>query len=116
MEPELVPQWSLTDEEWCELCFMIFELGETHQRLQEALLSEERPSLHQLWVQGSAFQRGCGGNPGWPLEHLAWQPAYPAAGDQGAQIAFTGAQRMAANRQGISVEGELQRCQSKHWH
>lgn len=57
MEPELVPQWSLTDEEWCELCFMIFELGETHQRLQEALLSEERPSLHQLWVQGSAFQR-----------------------------------------------------------
>lgn len=57
MERELLPQWSLTDEEWCELCFLVIELGEAHQRLQEALLAADRPSLNELWVSGSAFQQ-----------------------------------------------------------
>ena len=57
MEQERTPQWTLTDEEWCELCFMVFELSEAQQRLQEALLADERPTLHELWTAGSAVQR-----------------------------------------------------------
>ena len=57
MNREQVAQWTLTDEEWCELCFMVFELGEAQQRLQEVLLADERPSLNQLWVSGSAVQQ-----------------------------------------------------------
>ncbi len=57
MEREVLSQWSLTDEEWCELCFLVVELGEAHQRLQEALLAAERPSLNELWVSGNAFQQ-----------------------------------------------------------
>ena len=57
MDHEEVPQWTLTDEEWCELCFMVFELGEAQQHLQEVLLGDERPSLNQLWVSGSAVQQ-----------------------------------------------------------
>ena len=49
--------WNLTDEEWCELCFMVYELGEAQQRLQEVLLAGERPSLNQLWVSGSTLQQ-----------------------------------------------------------
>lgn len=59
MERELLPSnpWSLTDEEWCELCFRMVELAEEQQRLQDLLLSEDRPSLNQLWVAASAYQR-----------------------------------------------------------
>ncbi len=57
MERESPNPWSLTDEEWCELCFRIVELGEAHQRFQATMLSEERPSLHQLWRVASAYRR-----------------------------------------------------------
>jgi hypothetical protein len=57
MEPEAPNPWSLTDEEWCELCFRIVELGEAQRRFQAAMLNEERPSLHQLWRVASAYQR-----------------------------------------------------------
>lgn len=57
MDRETGQDWNLTDEEWCELCFMVFELGEAQQRLQEVLLAGERPSLNQLWVSGSALQQ-----------------------------------------------------------
>lgn len=54
-EPE--PQWVLTDEEWCNLCFMIVELGSVQQHFQDTLLAEERPTLNQLWLSASAYQR-----------------------------------------------------------
>lgn len=50
-------QWTLTDEEWCNLCFMIVELGTAQQDFQDTLLADERPSLNQLWVAASAYQR-----------------------------------------------------------
>ena len=49
-------RWALTDEEWCELCFMILEVGTNRERLEQTLLSEERPTLHQLWVAMSAYR------------------------------------------------------------
>lgn len=51
------PQWALTDEEWCTLCFMIVELGTAQQQFQETLLADERPTLNQLWLSASAYQR-----------------------------------------------------------
>lgn len=54
-EPE--QQWALTDEEWCNLCFMIVELGAAQQEFQDTLLADERPTLNQLWVSASAYQR-----------------------------------------------------------
>lgn len=54
-EPET--QWTLTDEEWCNLCFMIVELGAAQQHLQDTLVAEDRPTLNQLWVSASAYQR-----------------------------------------------------------
>ncbi len=57
MDIENETQWSLTDEEWCELCFMLVELGTAQQQLQDTLLADERPSLNQLWVAASAYQR-----------------------------------------------------------
>jgi hypothetical protein len=57
MERDVENPWSLTDEEWCELCFRIVELGEAQKRFEDAMLSEERPSLHQLWRVASAYQR-----------------------------------------------------------
>lgn len=54
-EPET--QWSLTDEEWCNLCFMIVELGTAQQAFQDTLLADERPTLNQLWHSASAYQR-----------------------------------------------------------
>lgn len=57
MDREQTPQWSLTDEEWCELCFMLVELGEAQQHLQALMLADERPTLHQLWTVGGIYQR-----------------------------------------------------------
>lgn len=57
MEHAIETQWALTDEEWCELCFMMVELGDAHQQFQEALLADERPSLNQLWITASTYQR-----------------------------------------------------------
>lgn len=57
MKQAIETQWALTDEEWCELCFMILELGNAHQQFQDTLLDDERPSLNQLWVAASAYQR-----------------------------------------------------------
>ena len=50
-------RWALTDEEWCELCFMIIDMGSKHDRLEKTLLADERPTLHQLWVAMSAYRR-----------------------------------------------------------
>ena len=49
-------RWALTDEEWCELCFMIVDAASKGERLEQTLLSEERPTLHQLWVAMSAYR------------------------------------------------------------
>jgi hypothetical protein len=49
--------WALSDEEWCELAFMMVELGGAHGELQDTLLREQRPSLHQLWVAAGAYKR-----------------------------------------------------------
>jgi len=57
MEREQTTQWMLTDEEWCELCFMLVELGDAQQQLQDTLLADERPTLNQLWVTASTYQR-----------------------------------------------------------
>ena len=57
MAHEHEPQWALTDEEWCNLCFMIVELGSAQQQFQDTLLADERPTLNQLWVSASAYQR-----------------------------------------------------------
>lgn len=50
-------RWELTDEEWCELCFMILDVGTSRRRLEKTLLAEERPTLNQLWIAMSAYRR-----------------------------------------------------------
>ncbi len=50
-------RWELTDEEWCELCFMIIEIGASRERLEQTLLAEERPSLHELWVAMDGYRQ-----------------------------------------------------------
>ena len=49
-------RWQLTDEEWCELCFMVIDMDAARERLERALLAEERPTLNQLWVAMSAYR------------------------------------------------------------
>ena len=56
-QPTTTERWELTDEEWCELCFMVIDLDQARQQLENALLSEERPTLNQLWVTMSAYRR-----------------------------------------------------------
>lgn len=50
-------RWELTDEEWCELCFMVIDLRQSHITLEKTLLAEERPTLHQLWLAMSAYRQ-----------------------------------------------------------
>jgi hypothetical protein len=57
LEQTATKRWELTDEEWCELCFLILDVGKTRGRLERTLLSEERPTLHQLWTAMSAYRR-----------------------------------------------------------
>lgn len=57
MERQYKTQWALTDEEWCELCFRVVEMQAAHQELQDVLLDDERPTLNQLWIAASAYQR-----------------------------------------------------------
>jgi hypothetical protein len=57
LEQTATKRWELTDEEWCELCFLILDVGKTRGRLERMLLAEERPSLNQLWVAMSAYRR-----------------------------------------------------------
>lgn len=57
MSSQPQPLWSLSDEEWCELCFLVVELGDAQQHLQDILLANERPSLHQLWCASRAYQQ-----------------------------------------------------------
>ena len=49
--------WDLTDEEWCELCFLVIDMDGARERLQATLLAEERPTLNALWVTMSAYRR-----------------------------------------------------------
>jgi len=46
----------LTDEEWCELCFLIISVDGARERLAVALLNEDRPTLNQLWAAMSEYQ------------------------------------------------------------
>ena len=48
--------WELTDEEWCELCFMTIDVEKAREQLEQVLLSGERPTLHELWVAMSAYR------------------------------------------------------------
>lgn len=57
MERNQDANWALSDEEWCELAFMMVELGGAHSDLQDTLLHEQRPSLHQLWLAAGAYKR-----------------------------------------------------------
>jgi len=57
MERNKDTAWALSDEEWCELAFMMVELGGAHTDLQDTLLDERRPSLRQLWVAAGAYKR-----------------------------------------------------------
>ncbi len=50
-------RWELTDEEWCELCFMVVDIEATRERLEKLLLASERPTLNQLWVAMSAYRQ-----------------------------------------------------------
>jgi hypothetical protein len=56
MDAENTPTWTLTDEEWCEISFLLIELGEAQQQFQDIMLAEERPSMNQLWQKASAYQ------------------------------------------------------------
>lgn len=56
MEEQAVTAWTLTDEEWCELCFMVVELGAMHEQLQRTLLSEQRPALSAVWAKANAYR------------------------------------------------------------
>lgn len=47
----------LSDEEWCELCFMLVEMDESRHRMMKAVITEERPSLDELWFAMSNYQR-----------------------------------------------------------
>ena len=53
-------QWELTDEEWCELCFMVIDMDAAREQLEKALLARERPTLNQLWVAMNAYQQSLG--------------------------------------------------------
>lgn len=54
-------RWELTDEEWCELCFMVIDMDATRDRLEKTLLADERPTLNQLWLAMSAYRRSSDG-------------------------------------------------------
>ena len=47
----------LSDEEWCELCFMVADLHGASEQLERALLADERPTLDQLWFAMRDYQR-----------------------------------------------------------
>jgi len=48
--------WMLSDEEWSQLCFMVVELGQLHQQLEQVLLDEYRPPLSTIWSRASSYQ------------------------------------------------------------
>jgi hypothetical protein len=47
----------LTDEEWCELCFLVVDLDGARDRLQNTLIARERPTLDQVWFAMRDYQR-----------------------------------------------------------
>ena len=57
VQQAVAERWELTDEEWCELCFMVIDMDAARERLEKALLAEERPTLNQLWLAMSAYRR-----------------------------------------------------------
>ena len=54
-------RWELTDEEWCELCFMVVDIEAARERLEQVLLASERPTLNQLWVAMGAYRKASDG-------------------------------------------------------
>lgn len=54
---EKINHRELTDEEWCELCFMLVEMDESRQRMTHAIITKERPSLDAVWFAMSNYQR-----------------------------------------------------------
>jgi len=55
MEHERTP-WAVTDEEWCELCFSLINLGEIQGQFQSMLVDGERPSLYRVWTMVNTYQ------------------------------------------------------------
>jgi hypothetical protein len=47
----------LSDEEWCELCFLVVDMDTARDRLQNTLIAHERPTLDQLWFAMRDYQR-----------------------------------------------------------
>lgn len=56
MNDQTANTWNLSDKEWCDLCFMVVELGALQDQLQDVLLSEQRPSLSAVWAKASAYR------------------------------------------------------------
>lgn len=56
MNEQTTNAWTLTDEEWCDLCFMVVELGAMQEQLQNVLLAEQRPALSQVWAKANAYR------------------------------------------------------------
>ena len=50
-------RWELTDEEWCELCFMVIEIDGAREALEKTLLAGERPTLNQIYDAMSAYRQ-----------------------------------------------------------
>lgn len=48
--------WSLTDEEWCELCFLFVEAGNFDHPLGSLLLADDKPSLRTLWLAALHYE------------------------------------------------------------
>ncbi len=55
--PETTGRWELTDEEWCELCFMVIDMDGAREALEKTLLAGERPTLNQIYVAMSAYRQ-----------------------------------------------------------
>jgi hypothetical protein len=41
--------WKLTDEVWCELCFLAYEAEVTDAAVVHVLWSTQRPTLQAVW-------------------------------------------------------------------
>ena len=52
-----IGHWELTDEEWCELCFMVIDIDGAREALEKTLLAGERPTLNQLYAAMSAYRQ-----------------------------------------------------------
>ncbi|GAC1360655.1 MAG: hypothetical protein NVS4B8_07560 [Herpetosiphon sp.] len=56
MNEQTLPAWTVTDEEWSQLSFMVVELRRLQDQLEGVLLGDERPSLRSIYGTVSAYQ------------------------------------------------------------